>query len=46
MLNSTYTDAGATALDDVDGDLTGSIVPVSTVNTSATGSIYGDLQCK
>ena len=26
VLNSTYTDAGATALDDVDGDLTGSIV--------------------
>ena len=36
----------ATALDDVDGDLPGSIVPVSTVNTSVLGSIYGDLQCK
>ena len=35
---STYTDAGATALDNLDGDLTSSIVTSSTVNTSATGS--------
>ena len=28
----------ATAFDDVDGDLTGSIVPVSTVNTSVLGA--------
>ena len=38
VLNSTYTDAGVTALDDVDGDLTGSIATVSTVNTSALGA--------
>ena len=35
---STYTDAGATASDDVDGDLTDSIVVVSNVDTSAVGS--------
>lgn len=32
-----YTDAGATALDDTDGDITGNIVVVSTVNTSVIG---------
>jgi hypothetical protein len=37
-LGSTYTDAGATALDNIDGDITGSIVPTSTVNTAAVGS--------
>ncbi len=37
-LNSTYTDAGATAADLVDGDLTGAIVTVSTVDTSVVGS--------
>jgi hypothetical protein len=35
---STYTDAGATASDDVDGDLTDSIVVVNNVDTSAIGS--------
>jgi len=33
-----YTDAGATATDNVDGDLTSSIVIVSTVNTAIVGS--------
>jgi len=36
-LNSTYTDAGATATDDVDGDLTSSIVTTGVVNTSIEG---------
>jgi hypothetical protein len=35
---SVYVDAGATALDNVDGDLTGSIVTVNPVDTSALGS--------
>jgi nitrous oxidase accessory protein NosD len=34
----TYTDAGATALDDVNGDITSYIVPTSTVNTNVPGS--------
>jgi hypothetical protein len=34
---STYTDAGATALDDVDGVITSSIVTVNPVNTSILG---------
>jgi len=33
-----YDDAGATASDNVDGDLTANIVPNSTVNTAAVGS--------
>lgn len=33
-----YADAGATALDPEDGDITGSIVVVSTVNTSVPGA--------
>jgi len=33
-----YTDAGATAIDNSDGDLTSSIVTVSTVNTAIIGS--------
>ena len=37
-LNSTYTDAGATATDDVDGDLTSSIVTTGVVNTSIEGN--------
>ena len=37
-LNSTYTDAGATAVDDVDGDLTSSIVTTGEVNTSIEGN--------
>ena len=36
-LNSTYTDAGATALDDIDGNLTSSIVTTGEVNTSIEG---------
>ena len=36
-LNSTYTDAGATATDKVDGDLTSSIVTTGVVNTSIEG---------
>ena len=35
---STYTDAGASASDIVDGNLTGSVTSVSTVNTDAVGS--------
>lgn len=37
-LGDTYTDAGATALDDVDGDLTSSIVTSGTVNTAQKGA--------
>ncbi len=37
-LGSEYTDAGATAVDDVDGDLTGSVKIVSAVNTAVPGS--------
>lgn len=37
-LGSTYTDAGATAYDAHDGDLTSSIIPASTVDTSAVGT--------
>ena len=37
-LGSTYVDTGATAADDVDGDLTSSIIVVNTVDTSAAGS--------
>ena len=37
-VGSTYTDAGATALDDVDGDLTGNIVMVNSVNTAVVGA--------
>ena len=36
-VGSTYTDAGATATDTYDGDITSSIVTVSTVNTSIVG---------
>ena len=36
-VGDTYTDAGATATDNFDGDLTSSIVTVSTVNTSIVG---------
>ncbi|MCP3689678.1 MAG: DUF5011 domain-containing protein, partial [Gammaproteobacteria bacterium] len=35
---STYTDAGATASDNVDGVLTGSIVTLNSVDTAAVGS--------
>ena len=37
-LGAVYTDAGATALDTVDGDLTASIVTNNTVNTSTAGA--------
>ncbi len=37
-LGSTYTDAGATASDNIDGDLTGSIVIVNPVDTNTVGS--------
>ena len=36
-VGDTYTDAGATATDNFDGDLTSSIVTVSTVNTAIVG---------
>ena len=36
-LGDTYTDAGATATDTYDGDITSSIVTVSTVNTAIVG---------
>jgi len=37
-LGSAYADAGATAQDNYDGDITSRIVTTSTVNTSAVGS--------
>ena len=37
-VGDTYTDAGATATDNYDGDITSSIVTVSTVNTAIVGS--------
>jgi outer membrane protein OmpA-like peptidoglycan-associated protein len=37
-LGGTYNDAGATAVDNVDGDLTGEISTVSTVDVNAVGS--------
>ncbi len=37
-VGSTYTDAGATALDNIDGNLTLSIAVTNPVNTSAVGS--------
>ncbi|MEK6849533.1 MAG: DUF5011 domain-containing protein, partial [Nanoarchaeota archaeon] len=37
-MGTTYTDAGATAMDDVDGDITSDIVVVSTVDTGALGT--------
>jgi len=36
--NTTYVDAGATAIDNIDGDLTSSIVTTGEVNTSVIGS--------
>jgi hypothetical protein len=35
---ASYTDAGATASDNVDGDITGSIVTVNSVNTGSLGT--------
>jgi len=37
-VNTIYVDAGALAVDDVDGDLTGSVVVVNPVNTSIPGT--------
>ncbi len=37
-LNSTYTDQGATASDNVDGDITASIITVNNVNTAVAGT--------
>ena len=37
-VGSTYTDAGATAWDNYDGDITGSIVTVNSVNTAVMGN--------
>jgi hypothetical protein len=37
-VGSTYTDAGATAYDSLDGDITASITTTSTVNTNIVGS--------
>lgn len=37
-IGETYTDAGATALDDVDGDITESIVQTGTVDTDTLGT--------
>lgn len=37
-VGDTYEDAGATALDDVDGDITNSIVVVNPVDTSIAGT--------
>lgn len=37
-VGTTYTDAGATAADDVDGNLTASIIATSNVDTTALGS--------
>ncbi|MCF6230866.1 MAG: DUF5011 domain-containing protein [Gammaproteobacteria bacterium] len=37
-LGSTYTDAGATASDNIDGDLSGNIVTVNPVDTNTVGS--------
>ena len=38
QVGSTYTDAGATATDNIDGNLTGKIVTVNPVNTSVVGT--------
>ena len=38
VVSTVYTDAGATALDDVDGDITANIVTVDPVNTAVIGA--------
>lgn len=38
ILNTTYTDQGATATDDTDGDITGSITMTGSVNKDLTGN--------
>ena len=42
-VGDTYLDAGATATDTYDGDITSSIVTVSTVNTSIVGVYSSNL---
>ena len=37
-INTTYNDAGANAVDNIEGDLTGSLVIVNNVNTAVLGS--------
>ena len=37
-VGDTYSDAGATALDDIDGNITGSIITVNSVNTAIAGT--------
>ena len=37
-LGTTYVDSGATAMDDIDGDITANIVKTGTVNTAAVGT--------
>jgi hypothetical protein len=37
-LGSTYTDAGATAVDNIDGDITSNIAVVSTVDVNTVGT--------
>ena len=37
-VGATYTDAGATALDDTDGDISGSIVTINNVDVNSVGS--------
>ena len=44
-VGAVYTDAGATALDNYDGDITSSIVEVSTVDTAIAGSYSSQLVC-
>jgi len=38
--NDTYTDAGATATDDIDGDITGNITTTTNLNTAVGGYYY------
>ena len=38
MVGDTYTDAGATATDNIDGTITGSIITTGTVNTAVAGT--------
>jgi hypothetical protein len=45
LLDTTYTDAGATCSDSEDGDLTSSIVTVSTVNSAVLGSYTVTYTC-
>ena len=40
-VGSTYTDLGATASDNYDGDITADIVTVNNVDTSVIGKLYG-----